>query len=366
VERRSLILAVLIVFIVLIGGVFYALKGKSSEKVLKVLNYSDYIDPGVLKEFEKEYHVKVILDTYEAAEEAWPKLKAGGAGYDVIITAHSYVGLARKMGLLHPLNKTLIPNLKNLDPRIAKHPADPNQDYAVPYMWGTTGIAYVKSCVSNPPQTWKQFYNASYLNQYKGKVSLLSEFSETIMTSMISLGYNPSVRDNWNDNVMNQVESLLKEIKPYLVGFYGASQYMQALNSEEICLALAWNGDVLVVQDENPDVEFINPKDGALFWVDFIVIPKNAKHVKEAHEFINFLLRPDIAAKNVEYVLYASGIKKELLENYARDHGDTKLLDILNNPLIYPPKNTKLIPSPVLDEQMSKYVEVVRLHVMGG
>ncbi len=133
------------------------------------------------------------------------------------------------------------------------------------------------------------------------------------MTSMIALGYDPSDPSAWNDTVMDQVESLLKSVKPYIVGLYGASQYMPALQFEQICLAHAWSGDVLVVQEENPNVEFINPKDEALNWADLIVVPKSAKHPELAYKFINYLLRPDIAARNVEYVWYASGVKKNLL-----------------------------------------------------
>jgi len=370
--RGSKIVAVAVVVLAVAGAAAYlALPrggGGSSggEAVLKVLNYSDYMDPEVIKEFEREYHVKVVYDEYEAAEEAWAKLKAGGAGYDVIITAHSYVGLARQMGLLHPLNKSMLPNLKYLDPRVARHPADPNQDYAVPYMWGTTGIAYLDNCVDSPPQTWREFFNTTYLKPYKGRVSLLSEFSEAIMAAMIALGYDPSVRSNWNDQVMSQVEQLLQQVKPYLVGFYGASQYSSALVSGQLCLAEAWSGDVLFLQQNNSHIQFVNPRDGALYWVDFIVIPRDAKHVKEAHEFINFLLRPDVAARNVKYVWYASGLRKEVLLDWARQHNDTELVEILENPLVYPSSDVKLIPSPVLDEEMSRYVETVRLHVLGG
>ncbi|MCE4600835.1 MAG: spermidine/putrescine ABC transporter substrate-binding protein [Desulfurococcales archaeon] len=363
---KAAVAGILVVVIIILAGIGYLYYAKPEQRVLKVLNYSEYIDPTVLEDFEKEYGVKVVYDEYEAAEEAWAKLKAGGAGYDVIITAHSYVGLARQQGLLHPLDKSKLPNLVNLDPRIASHPADPEQKYAVPYMWGTTGIGYVKTCVKEPPRTWKQFYNASYLSQYPGKVSLLSEFSETVMTAMIALGYDPSVRENWNDQVMKQVENLLLSVKPYIVGLYGASQYMPELQNEHICLALAWSGDILVVQEENPNVEFVNPSDGALFWVDFMVIPRDAKHVNEALEFINFMMRPDIAARNVKAVWYASALKKSLILKIAEENNDEELLEILNNPLVYPPPDTKLIPSPVLDEEMSSYVETIRLHVMGG
>jgi len=308
----------------------------------------------------------VVIDEYEAAEEAWPKLQAGGAGYDLIITAHTYVKLAAEKGLLQRLDKAKIPNLANLDPLIASHPADPNQEYAVPYMWGTTGIAYVKGCVDDPPETWREFLDPNYLKDYKGRVSLLSEFSETLMAAMIALGYDPSDPASWTDEVVSRAEELLLEVKPYLAGFYGASQYMQGLASGTLCLAQAWNGDVLVVAEENPDVSYVTPKDGALFWVDYMVIPRDAKHVEEAYMFINFLLRPDVAAENVKYLYYAASVKKSLLEAYAEQVGDEELMEILENPLVYPPDDAKLIPSPVLTEEMSRMVEKARLHVMGG
>ncbi len=334
------------------------------ERVLRVLNYSEYIDPEVLRIFEERYGVKVIYDEFEAAEEAWAKLKAGGGGYDLIIIAHSYVRLAIEQGLVQPLNKDMIPNLKNLDPVVASHPADPNQDYAVPYMWGTTGIAYVKTCVQDPPETWAEFFNPATLEPYKGRVSLLSELTEVIEAGMIALGIDPAERANWNEENMAKVVDLVSRVKPYLAGFYGASQYIPALANEELCLAQAWNGDVMIAAEENPNVGFVNPKDGAIYWVDFMVIPRDAENVEDAHRFINFLLEPEIAARNAKAVWYAPSIKKELLERYAEETGDEELKQLLNDPLVYPSGDVKLVPSPVLDKEMQRLVEDVRVKIM--
>ena len=334
------------------------------ERVLRVLNYSEYIDPEVLRIFEERYGVKVIYDEFEAAEEAWAKLKAGGGGYDLIIIAHSYVRLAIEQGLVQPLNKDMIPNLKNLDPVVASHPADPNQDYAVPYMWGTTGIAYVKTCVQDPPETWAEFFDPATLEPYKGRVSLLSELTEVIEAGMIALGIDPAERANWNEENMAKVVDLVSRVKPYLAGFYGASQYIPALANEELCLAQAWNGDVMIAAEENPNVGFVNPKDGAIYWVDFMVIPRDAENVEDAHRFINFLLEPEIAARNAKAVWYAPSIKKELLERYAEETGDEELKQLLNDPLVYPSGDVKLVPSPVLDKEMQRLVEDVRVKIM--
>ena len=339
---------------------------ENREKTLYVLNYSEYIDPAVLQMFENETGIHVVYDEYESAEEAWPKLKVGGQGYDLIIIAHTHVKIAIEQGLLHPLNKSLIPNLANLDPAVASHPADPNQDYAVPYMWGTTGIAYNPACNVPPPETWRQFFNATYLSQYHGKVSLLSEATDMIEPAMIALGVEPNNTAAWNRDTADKVIDLLLQVKPHIVGFYGASQYMPALANNEVCLAQAWNGDVLIVQDENPEVQYIVPRDGATFWVDYMVIPRDAHNVVGAHEFINFLLRPDIAARNVKAVWYAASIKKSLIEDVAQQWGDEELEEILNNPAVYPPKDAKLYPSPVLDQNMLNLVDYIRTRVMLG
>ncbi len=360
-------LAGLALLVVIAASLVSIASGASSDKpVLRVLNYSEYIDYSVIDEFERLYNVEVVYDEFEAAEEAWAKLKAGGAGYDLIIIAHTHVRLAIEQGLVRPLDKSLIPNLELLDPRIASHPADPSQEYAVPYMWGTTGIAYVEGCVDEPPRTWREFFDPEYLERYSGKVSLLPEFTEVVEAAMIAMGIDPAVRDNWNEETMDKVVDLVLRVKPYLAGFYGASQYIPALASGELCLAQAWNGDALIAKEENENVNFVAPRDGTIFWVDFMVIPRDAENVELAHKFINFLLEPRIAAANVKAVWYASSIKKEVLVDYAEETGDSELLEVLNNPIVYPPEDSKLVPSPVLDREMQRLVEDVRIRILAG
>ena len=333
------------------------------ERVLRVLNYSEYIDEEVLTLFEEETGIRVIYDEYESTEEAWAKLKVGGAGYDVIIMAYTHIKLAIDQGLLRKLDKSRIPNIINLDPVVSVNPADPLQEYTVPYMWGTTGIAYLKTGVKEPPTSWSTFLDKDFLEKYRGKVSLLVEFLDVVQAAMIKLGYGPAERENWNDDVMDEVIRLLKDIKPYLVGFYGAGQYMPELVAGRLYLAQAWSGDVLVVKGENPNVEYVLPEDGGLYWMDFIVIPKDAQSVDEAHEFINFLLRPDITARNAKAVLYSSPLKRDILMQYAKQTNDEELLELLQNPLLYPPENVKLVPNPVLDEDVLKMIERVRTEV---
>jgi len=362
--RGARVFALLVAALLVAAPAVLAVEGEGEERVLRVLNYSEYIDPEVLRIFEERYGVKIVYDEFEAAEEAWAKLKVGGAGYDLIIIAHSYVRLAIEEGLVQPLRKELIPNLSNLDPLVASHPADPNQDYAVPYMWGTTGIAYIETCVPNPPETWAEFFDPATLEPYRGRVSLLSELTEVIEAAMIALGVDPTVRENWNRETMERVVELVSQVKPYLAGFYGASQYIPALVNEELCLAQAWNGDVMIAAEENGNVGFVNPRDGAIYWVDFMLIPRDAENVEDAHRFINFLLEPEIAAMNAKAVWYAPSIKKELLERVAEETGDEELKALLQDPLVYPGDDVKLVPSPVLDREMQELVEEVRVKIM--
>jgi Spermidine/putrescine-binding periplasmic protein len=338
--------------------------GFGEERVVRVYNYSEYIDRSVLQDFERETGIRVVYDEFEAAEEAWAKLSGGGGGYDVIVLAHTHVRLAIERGLVRALDKSLIPNIANLDPLIASHPADPKQDYAIPYMWGVTGIAYDSRCVESPPETWRELLDPKLLERYKGRVTLLPEFTDVVEATMIALGYDIADRGNWNERVMREVIEHLRRIKGYLRGFWGASEYMPALARGELCLAQAWNGDVLVVAEENPEVGFVTPRDGAYFWVDFLVIPRDARNVREAHAFIDFLLRPDVAARNVKATYYTSSVKKSLLEEVAERGGDEELKAILENPLAYPPEDVKLIPSPVLDEEMLRLVTMVHTEVM--
>lgn len=336
----------------------------TEEPVVRVLGYSGYIDYEALRIFEERTGVRVVYDEYDDSGEAWSKLEAGGQGYDLIIVSQAHVRPAIDRGLVRGIEKGLIPNLGLLDPRIAGHPADPLQEYAVPYMWGTTGIAYVEGCVDEPPSTWAEFFSLGYLEGYRGRVSLLQDFTEVVSAAMIALGLDPSDESSWSEESMRRVSGLLLEVKGYLAGFYDSSQYAPALASGEICLAQARSVDALAARGANEKVSYILPEDGALFWVDYLVIPRGAENVEEAHMLINFLLEPEIASRNVKAALLASAVDREALEEYAAAAGDEELLEILGDPAVYPPSQARLVPSPVLGERAQKLVEGVRAKVL--
>lgn len=329
----------------------------TERKELRVYNYSYFIDKGVLELFERETGIKVIYDEFEAGEEAWAKLQAGGGGYDLIVLAHVYVPLAAERGLILKIERERLKNFKNLDEMVLSHPVSPGGEWGIPYMWGTTGIAYRTDCVKDPPKTWREFLSPDYLRKYSGKVTLLSEFSDVFMASMIARGLDITKRDQWNEKTKNEVVELVRSIRGYLRGFWGASEYVKGLVNGEICLAQAWSGDVLVAKEEaamkgKDVIEYVTPADGTYFWLDYLVIPKGSRNVEGAYLFIDFLLRPDIAGRNIKATYYASAVKRELVEEHAERAGDEELLSMIRGQIVYPPPGTRLLPSPGFDSEM--------------
>lgn len=348
------------VLLLLIAPIFSpALVAEGRE--LRVYNYSYFIDKEILEIFERETGIKVIYDEYEAGEEAWAKLQAGGGGYDLMVLAHVFVPLAAERDLILRIDRERLKNFGNLDPLVLSHPVSPGGERGIPYMWGTTGIAYRADCVKDPPKTWREFLSADYLKKYSGKVTLISEFSDVFMSSMIALGLDITRKDHWNEETKSKVVELVRSIRGHLRGFWGASEYVKGLVRGEICLAQAWSGDVYVAKEELAKegkdlISYIMPADGTYFWVDYLVIPKGSRNVEGAYLFIDFLLRPDIAGRNVKATYYASAVKRELLEEQARRAGDEELLSMVTSPVIYPPSGVKLIPSPGFDGEMLELI----------
>ncbi|MEM1903890.1 MAG: spermidine/putrescine ABC transporter substrate-binding protein [Acidilobaceae archaeon] len=361
-KRIQLALATFLLVVLILNS---ALLVRPQERTLRIFNYSQYIDPEVLSIFEKETGIKVIYDEYEAAEEAWAKLLAGGGGYDLIILAHTHLKLAIDKGLVRPLDKTLIPNLAYIDPRLKGYPADPNMDYSVPYGWGATIIAYAKDCVSDPPRSWREFLSSNYLSKYSGKATLLSEGTDVVEATLIALGYNINDEKSWSKEVIDKVIEHLKSIRKYLRGFWGFSEFSQALLQREICLAQAWSGDVLFLMNEDENIGYVIPEDGLYVWIDFMLIPKDAKNVKEAHMFINFILRPDIAARNAKFTYYPPPLAKDVLREYAIKTKDNELLALIDSGLLYL-EGYNFILSPYLDENKLEAVSRVMIEVQAA
>ncbi len=330
---------------VVLGGATLA-PAAAQEKVVNVYNWSDYIDKEVLEAFTKETGIKVRYDVYDSNEVLETKLLAGKTGYDVVVPTGSFMQRQIKAGVFLPLDKALLPNLQYGWPEINERLAvyDPGNKYSVNYMWGTTGIGYnvakVKARLGDMPMnTWDIVFKPEILSKLADcGVYVLDSPEEVLPAALKYLGLEP---DSKNPDDIEKVSELLMQIRPFIKKF-DSSGYINALARGDICLAVGWSGDVFQAKTraeeaaENTktdlvEVDYVIPKQGALMWFDNFAIPHDAAHVEEAHAFINYMMRPEVAAKNVDYISYASG-------NLAAQ----KLIDkdILDNPAIYPDKET--------------------------
>lgn len=316
---------------------------------LRIYNYSTYINPDIIKEFERRFSVSVVYDEYEAAEEAFAKLQLGGGGYDIIVLTDQYVKQAIAKGLIRPLDKSLLPNLRLIENMFFENKFDPGLNYSVPYGWGTTGIGYNgKNVAAGEIDGYEQLFDTrDFLPRHRGKVSMLEEFLEVVNAAKLYLGIP---LDDWSEGSTQRIIELLREQKPFLAGYYGASLYIPGLAKGTLHAAQAWSGDVVQAQAEEPSVGYVLPKEGAFIWIDFMTIPKGAREVELAHAWINFVLEPEIAAKNVSYTYYPSPIKRSALEGLVEE-------EIFENPAIYPPPETKLVLTTPLDEEALSVLE---------
>lgn len=318
----------------------------AQDKVLNVFNWSDYIDPTVLEDFTKETGIKVRYDVFDSNEVLETKLLAGKTGYDVVVPSGSFLQRQIKAGIFMPLDKAKIPNLQYAWPEVTNRLAvyDPGNAHAVNYMWGTTGIGYnvdkVKERLGDiPMNTWDIVFKPEILSKLKDcGVYMLDGPEEIIPSAMKYLGLDP---DSKKPEDIQKAGELLMKIRPYIKKF-DSSGYINALARGDICLAVGWSGDVFQARTraleaakktkKTPvNVGYQIPKEGALMWFDNFAIPKDAKHVDEALVFINYMMRPEVAAKNSNYISYANGNLES--QKYIDK-------DILDNPSIYPDKDT--------------------------
>jgi putrescine transport system substrate-binding protein len=313
----------------------------AQEKVVNVYNWSDYIDEEILSDFQKETGIKVVYDVYDSNEILETKLLAGGTGYDVVVPSGEFLGRQIEAGVFQKLDKSKLPNLENawdrIQQRVEKY--DPGSEHSVNYMWGTTGIGYNKQMIEErmpdaPVDRWAMVFDPEIVSKFADcGVHLLDAPAEIVPAALNYLGLDPDSRDPAD---IAKAEELLLSIRPYVQKFH-SSEYINALANGDICLAVGYSGDVLQARDRAAEAEqgveiaYSIPKEGALMWFDQMAIPADAPHPEEAHAFINYILRPEVAAKASNYVYYANGNKasQPLLNP-----------DVINDPAIYPDEAT--------------------------
>jgi putrescine transport system substrate-binding protein len=325
----------------------FAAPAAAQNRVLNVFNWSDYVDPAVLEAFSKETGIKVRYDTFDSNDTLEVKLLTGKSGYDVVLPTANFLQRQIKAGLFQPLDKGKLPNLKNAWPIIAERLAayDPGNNFAVNYMWGTVGIGYnvkkAKEILGGAvPDSWDIVFKPENLAKFKEcGVMMLDSADDILPAALHYLGLDPN---STNEAELQKAADLLASVRPSVRKFH-SSEYLGALASGEICLAVGWSGDVKQAQKRAAEakdsakgggieVGYAIPKTGAQMFFDNFAIPKDAKNVAEAHEFINYMLRSDVAAKNTNFLGYPNGnLESQKLINPA----------ILNDTTVYPDEATQ-------------------------
>ena len=286
------------------------------EKIVNVYNWSDYIEPSVLEDFTKETGVTVNYEVMDSNELLETKLVAGRTGYDVVVPSASFLARQIKLGVYQKLDKSKLPNIKNLDPDITKRLEvfDPGNEHAVNYMWGTSGVAYneeaIKAAMPDAPvDSFAMFWDPKVVSKFaKCGVSVLDAPSEVVGTVMIYLGKDANSE---NPEDLKAAEKVLVAVRPY-IRLINSSKYIEDLANGEICLALGWSGDTLQAKSRAEEakkpftIKYNIPKEGAVMFFDNMAIPADASHVKNAHVFINYMLRPEVAAANSNAISFAN------------------------------------------------------------
>jgi spermidine/putrescine transport system substrate-binding protein len=300
---------------------------ETSKAELVILNWADYIDPEVIADFESKHHAKVRIVNFEDDDNRNQLLlSTEGAGYDLVLVNETHVGLYRAHGWLAKLGPAEVPNLKHIDNTWMEQARDAN-GYAVPYFWGTLGIAYRRDLVKNPPKHWTDLFTPSA--ELRGRIAMLSSQRELLGVALKAGGHSLNSVDHGEvDAAMN----LLLGQKP------AVRAYQQALLNEkselvtgDVSMRMMFNGDALLLQKFNANIDFLVPPEGTGLWIDFLTVMANAPNPKLAFAFLDYLNEPAVAAKNAAFVNYATPNQAaaKLMPAQYRD-----------NPSIYPPAKT--------------------------
>ncbi|WP_435605541.1 extracellular solute-binding protein [Pseudomonas knackmussii] len=310
-----------------------------AEPVVRIYNWFDYIGPDTLKGFQADSGIVPKYDVYDSNEVLEAKLLSGHSGYDLVVPSDSFLPNYLKAGVFQKLDKSKLPNWKNLNPALLKvlEAKDPGNQYAMPYMWGTNGIAYnvdkVKAILGEnaPVDSWDLVFKPENLAKLKQcGVAFLDSPTEVIPEVLGYLGLSPNSK-NPDDYV--KAEQLLTSLRPY-VTYFSSSKFVTDLANGDVCVAIAWSGGAMQAASRAREakngikIEYRIPKEGTAAWFDVLAIPKDAQNVEQAHAYLNYLLRPEVVAPISDYVSYAN-------PNQAAD----KLIsaDLRNNPNVYPP-----------------------------
>ncbi|EKO3377544.1 extracellular solute-binding protein [Vibrio fluvialis] len=307
----------------LCAATLFTTNAMAEDQELYFYNWSEYIPNEVLEDFTKETGIKVIYSTYESNESMYAKLKTQGSGYDLVVPSTYFVSKMRKEGMLREIDKSKLSHFSDLDPNYLNKPFDPDNKYSIPYIWGATGIGINtdmldKSSVKN----WGDLWDA----KWEGQLMMMDDAREVFHIALTKLGYSPNTTDP------KEIEAAyheLKKLMPNVLVFnsdFPANPYLAG----EVSLGMLWNGSAYMAREEGAPIEIIWPEKGTIFWMDSLAIPAGAKNVEAAHKMIDFLLRPENAAKIALEIGYPTPVKTAY-----------KLLpaEFANDPNVFPPQS---------------------------
>ncbi|HGM5453217.1 spermidine/putrescine ABC transporter substrate-binding protein PotF [Serratia marcescens] len=335
----------------------------AEEKTLHVYNWSDYIAPDTLAKFQKETGIKVVYDVFDSNEVLEGKLMAGSTGYDLVVPSSNFLERQSQAGIFEPLDKSKMPNYKNLDPEMLKLVAHNDKDnkYGIPYLMVTTGIGYnvdkVKAALGKdaPVDSWDLILKPENLEKLKScGVSFLDAPSEVYATVLHYLGKDPNSTNA--ADYTGAANDLLLKLRPN-IRYFHSSQYINDLANGDICVAIGWSGDVMQAANRAKEakngvnVAYAIPKEGALTYFDMFAMPADAKNKDAAYQFLNFLMKPDVMAGISNYVYYANAVK---------DSTPLVNAEVRDNPNVYPPADLRAklftlnVQSPKLDRVITR------------
>jgi len=305
-------------FLVAAALTFPAPPSRAEERVVNFYNWSNYVAPGVLEDFTKETGIKVVYDTFDANETLETRLLAGKSGYDVVVPTAYFLQRQIKAKVFQPLDKSKLPNLANAWPFVVHHLAtyDPGNLYAANYMWGTTGIGYNVKAIEKilgpgaKIDSWDIVFKPENLAKFRDcGIHMVDAADDVFPAALHYLKLDPN---STNQADLEKAADLISKIAPYIRKFH-SSEYLSALATGEICLVVGYSGDVMQARSRAAEAKngieigYTIPKEGAQLFFDNLAIPADARHVSEAYELINYLYRPEVAAKNSDFLSYANG-----------------------------------------------------------
>ena len=307
---------------IVIIGIFFTGCSKNYSEEINFFNYGENIDEETIKEFEKKYGIKVNIETFDDMEAMYQKVSSGGVKYDVVLVSDALMPRMIKNNLVQELNKDNIPNISQMDEEYLNLEIDPGNKYSVPYMFGTVGLIYNKDVVKEEVDSWDILWD----EKYKDKIFMFDTYRDTLGVALKKLGYSLNSTD---PKEIEEAKELLLSQRELVDPIYGVDNGTVMIPAGESDINMIWSGEGLNLQDENPNLVYVVPKEGANFWIDSLCIPTNAKNVEGAEKFINFVSDKESALRIADEIGYTTPNKEARLEQPE---------SVRNNPNAYMPK----------------------------